>query len=92
MPKFGKKFDAISLLHDHACHTGKPYVNGHCFVSLTLSIPVLSQHKGKAPHIRYLAVPVGYPDVDERKAQTAKNSTDLVQALCKLASSISEAA
>ena len=60
VPKFGKKFDAVSLLHDHACHTGKPYVNGHCFVSLTLSVPVLNQHEGKAPLIRYLAVPVGY--------------------------------
>lgn len=60
VPKFGKKFDAVSVLHDHACHTGKPYVNGHCFVSLTLSVPVLSQHAGEAPLIRYLAVPVGY--------------------------------
>lgn len=60
VPKFGKKFDAASLLHDHACHTGKPYVNGHCFVSLTLSVPVLNQREGKAPLIRYLAVPVGY--------------------------------
>ena len=60
VPKFGKKFDAVSLLHDHACHTGKPYVNGHCFVSLTLSVPVLNRHEGKAPLIRYLAVPVGY--------------------------------
>ena len=60
VPKFGKKFDAVSLLHDHACHTGKPYVNGHCFVSLTLSVPVLNQHEGKAPLIHYLAVPVGY--------------------------------
>lgn len=60
VPKFGKKFDAVSLLHDHACHTGKPYVNGHCFVSLTLSVPVLNQREGKAPLIRYLAVPVGY--------------------------------
>ena len=25
VPKFGKKFDAVSVLHDHACHTGKPY-------------------------------------------------------------------
>lgn len=58
--KFGKKFDAVSLLHDHACHTGNPYVNGHCFVSLTLSVPVLNQRKGKATLIRYLAVPVGY--------------------------------
>ena len=32
---------------------GKPYVNGHCFVSLTLSVPVLSQHAGEAPLIRY---------------------------------------
>ena len=60
VPKFGKKFDAVSLLHDYACHTGKPYVNGHCFVSLPLSVPVLSQREGKAPLIRYLAVPVGY--------------------------------
>ena len=60
VPKFGKNFDAVSLLHDHARHTGKPYVNGHCFVSLTLSVPVLSQCEGKAPHIRYLAVSVGY--------------------------------
>ena len=60
VPKFGKKFDAVSVLHDHACHTGKPYVNGHCFVSLPLSVPVLSQHAGGALLIHYLAVPVGY--------------------------------
>ena len=78
------------LLHDHACHTGRPYVNGHCFVSLTLSVPVLTQREGKSPLIRYLVVPVGYRLWT--KAQTAKNLTDLVQALCKLVSSISEAA
>lgn len=33
-------------------------MNGHCFVSLTLS--VLSPREEKAPLIRYLAVPVGY--------------------------------
>ena len=60
VPKFGKKFDAVSLLHDHACHIGVPYVNGHCFVSLTLSVPVLRPREGNAPLIRYLAIPVGY--------------------------------
>ena len=40
--KFSKKFDVFSVLYDHACHTGKPYVNGHCFVSLMLSVPGLS--------------------------------------------------
>ena len=52
VPKFGKKSDAVSVLHDHACHTGKPYVNGHCFVSLALSVPVLSQREGKTPLIK----------------------------------------
>ena len=60
VPKFGKKFDTVTLLHDHACHTGNPYVNGHSFVSLTLSVPVLSPHEGNAPLIRYLVVPIGY--------------------------------
>lgn len=55
MPKFGKKFDAVSLLYNYACHTGKPYMND-CFVSLTLSAPVLSPREG----ICYLAIPIGY--------------------------------
>ena len=45
---------------NHACHTGNPYVNGHYFISLTLSVPVLSQREGDALHIRYLAVSIGY--------------------------------
>lgn len=60
VPKFGKKFDTVTLLHDHACHTGNPYVNGHSFVSLTLSVPVLIPREENAPLIRYLAVPIGY--------------------------------
>ena len=60
VPKFGKKFDVVSMLHDHACHTGRSYVNGHGFVRLTLSVPVLSQCEEKASLIRYLAIPVGY--------------------------------
>ena len=44
VPKFGRKFDAVFLLYDHACHTGKTYVNGHCFVSLTLSVPIKRIH------------------------------------------------
>jgi hypothetical protein len=39
---------------------GKPYVNGHCFVSLTLNVPILSQREGKASLIHYWAIPVGY--------------------------------
>ena len=102
IPKFGNKFDAVSLLHAPACHKatekapiscfGKqymvvyrclhiwmryakaspedffsglpairpPYVTGHCFVSLTLSIPVLSHIEGEALFTRYPAIPARY--------------------------------
>ena len=85
VPKFGKKFEAVSLLHDHACHTGKPYVNGHCFVSLTLSVPVLIQCEGKAPLIRYLAVPVGYRmwTKERTKLELAGDLIDEVMPLLK---------
>ncbi len=57
--KSGKHFEQVSILHDHALHTGKPYVNGHAFVSLTLCVPVMKNHHGKAS-IAYVAVPLGY--------------------------------
>ena len=53
--KFGLKFENVSKLFDHAAHNGSNYLNGHCFVSLMLCIPVWSHDK-----ISYLAVPLGY--------------------------------
>ena len=53
--KFGKKFEDVSKLFDHAAHNGSNYLNGHCFVSLMLCIPVWN--KGR---ISYLSVPLGY--------------------------------
>ncbi len=52
--KFGKIFEDVSKLFDHAAHNGSNYLNGHCFVSPTLCIPVWN--KGR---IRYLSVPLG---------------------------------
>ncbi|MEQ2372538.1 hypothetical protein WMO28_16795, partial [Blautia sp. CLA-JM-H16] len=52
---FGLKFENVSKLFDHAAHNGSNYLNGHCFVSLMLCIPVWSHDK-----ISYLAVPLGY--------------------------------
>ena len=54
-PKFGKKFEDVSKLFDHAAHNGPNYLNGHCFVSATLCAPVWNRQK-----ISYLAVPLGY--------------------------------
>jgi len=38
--KWGKHFDGVGILYDHAKHDGKSYFNGHAFVSLTMSVPV----------------------------------------------------
>ena len=53
--KFGEKFEHWSKLFDHAAHNGSNYLNGHCFVSLLLSIPVKD-----SSGCRYLSFPVAY--------------------------------
>lgn len=53
--KFGSKFEDVSKLFDHAAHNGSNYLNGHCFVSIMLCLPVWNGAK-----ISYLAVPLGY--------------------------------
>nr|WP_330364042.1 hypothetical protein [Enterocloster clostridioformis] len=53
--KFGRKFEDVSILFDHAAHNGSNYLNGHCFVSLMLCVPIWSNRR-----IAYLAVPLGY--------------------------------
>jgi len=53
--KFGKKFEHVSELFDHAAHNGSNYLNGHCFVSLMLCVPIWKKHR-----IPYLSVPLGY--------------------------------
>ena len=55
VPKFGKKFENVSKLFDHAAHNGSNYLDGHCFVSLMLCVPVMDNHK-----IVYQAIPLGY--------------------------------
>ena len=38
--KAGTRFENVSKLFDHAAHNGSNYLNGHCFVSIMLCIPV----------------------------------------------------
>lgn len=59
VPKFGRKFENVSILFDHASHNGSNYLNGHCFVSVMLCIPVWNKRKPKH-RISYLAIPLGY--------------------------------
>lgn len=43
--KFGKKFEDVSKLFDHAAHNGADYLNGHCFVSVMLCVPVWKKNR-----------------------------------------------
>ena len=53
--KFSTKFENVSKLFDHAIHNGFNYLNGHCFVSIMLCVPVWNGTK-----VSYLSVPLGY--------------------------------
>lgn len=53
--KYGTNFQAQSKLFDHAAHNGSCYLNGHCFVSIMIHVPILSENG-----ISYLSVPLGY--------------------------------
>ena len=50
--KSGESFECRSHLFDHAAHNGSNYLDGHCFVSLLMNIPVAGG--------QYLPVPIGY--------------------------------
>ena len=53
--KSGQKFEKVSKLFDHATHNGSNYLNGHCFFSLMLCVPVWKKNR-----IVYQSVPPGY--------------------------------
>ena len=50
--KAGTRFENVSKLFDHAAHNGSNYLNGHCFVSIMLCIPVW-----KNDRVSYLSLP-----------------------------------
>ena len=46
--KFGKKFADVQYLYNHSIHDSQNRViNGHCFVSLTMSVPVIEARTGR---------------------------------------------
>ena len=53
--KFGTRFECYQTMFDHSKHNGTNYLKGHCFVAMTICIPVLI---GK--DIRYFHIPVGH--------------------------------
>ena len=70
--KFGMHFECFQTLFDHAKHNGTNYLKGHCFVALTVGVPVVTQGE-----IRYLHIPLGYKlRSDESKLKIAAGMID----------------
>ena len=61
---------------DHAAHNGSNYLNGHCFVSLMLCVPVWKHNK-----ISYLAVPLGYRMWQKKESKLPLTASMVRQAM-----------
>ena len=71
--KFGTKFACYQTMYDHAKHNGSCYLKGHCFVALSIRVPVFVSGE-----IQYLNIPVGYRlRNDENKLEIAATMIDL---------------
>jgi len=71
--KFGTHFECYQTMFDHAKHNKTNYLNGHCFVALMISVPIIIEGS-----IRYLNIPVGFRlrDKDENKLKIASKMLD----------------
>jgi len=72
--KFGTKFEDVSKLFDHAAHNGSSYINGHCFVSIMLCVPVWNGNKSV-----YLSLPLGYRVWKKEEASKLELAASMVR-------------
>ena len=75
--KYGEHFEYRSRLFDHAAHNGSSYLNGHCMVSLMISVPLMIGDK-----LRYISIPVGYRMWTKEETKL-KMAADLVKLVMK---------
>ena len=77
--KFGTKFEDVSKLFDHAAHNGSNFLNGHCFVSILLCVPVWNRQK-----VSYLSVPLGYRMWQKKESKLALAASMVRQVMPEL--------
>lgn len=53
--KFGTKFECCTTMFDHTQRNGSSYLRGHCFVALTICVPVAIGNE-----VKYLNIPVRF--------------------------------
>ena len=78
--KKGEHFELRATLFDHNSKNGSSYLNGHCFVSLVIAIPVI--YRGR---MRYLKVPLIHKVWDKESGVTKlQMARDMVLAIDSL--------
>lgn len=73
--KFGCHFENYEKMFDYARHGNNSYLNGHCFVALTLMLPMRIREDGT---LDYLAVPIAYRQ-HKKGISKLKTAANLVQ-------------
>ena len=76
--KFGQAFAYLSKLFDHAAHNGSNYLNGHCFVSLLMAVPIKDD-----TGCRYIPCPVAYR-MWTREQTKLEMAAELVRSVMKI--------
>ena len=76
--KKGKKFDNIKTLFDHTCKNGSNYLDGHCFVTILMCIPVILGGK-----LQYISGILGH-----RMWTGEKTKLEMAKDLVEMASSL----
>ena len=78
--KFGTKFECYQTIFDHTKRNGTNYLKGHCFVALSIRIPVTV-----GGTLTYLNIPVGYllRSVGQNKLEIAGRLIDSAMEVLK---------
>jgi len=77
--KFGTKFECYSTMFDHARHNGASYLKGHCFVALTICVPVVV-----GGSLQYLNIPIRFRVRGEDESKLAMASKMITEAMVEL--------
>ena len=78
--KFGTYFACYQTIFDHARHNGSNFLTGHCFVALTVCVPIVT-----AGELRYLNIPLRFRLRDENQNKLVIASEMIREAMKSLA-------
>jgi hypothetical protein len=78
--KFGTKFECYATMFDHTQRNGSSYLKGHCFVALTICVPV-----AVGDGVKYLNIPVRFRMRGADESKLAIASEMITEAMKSLA-------